>query len=83
MVKSEADDERNDERGEGEKVKPKPEIVKKLADDWDEEDEEEQEKRRAEEGDDHHQQSAGELINSQHFSFLLNFNFYRRRGEAS
>ena len=32
-----------------EKLKPKPEIVKKLADDWDEEDEEEQEKKRAEE----------------------------------
>ena len=32
-----------------EKSKPKPEIVKKLADDWDEEDEEENEKRRAEE----------------------------------
>ena len=35
---------------EGEKLKAKPEIVKKIADDWDEEDEEEQEKRRAEEG---------------------------------
>ena len=32
-----------------EKSKPKPEIVKKLADEWDEEDEEENEKRRAEE----------------------------------
>merc|ERR1719242_918125 len=30
---------------EGEKLKAKPEIVKKIADDWDEEDEEEQEKR--------------------------------------
>ena len=33
--------------GENEKVKPKPEIVKKIVDDWEEEDEEEQEKRRA------------------------------------
>ena len=33
--------------GENEKVKPKPEIVKKIVDDWEDEDEEEQEKRRA------------------------------------
>ena len=32
---------------ENEKVKPKPEIVKKIVDDWEDEDEEEQEKRRA------------------------------------
>ena len=58
-AKSEVEEERK-EGGEGEKVKPKPEIVKKLADDWDEEDEEEQEKRRAEEGAE--QQAGGELI---------------------
>merc|ERR1719412_2251877 len=33
--------------GENEKVKPKPEIVKKIVDDWEDEDEEENEKRRA------------------------------------
>ena len=33
--------------GENEKVKPKPEIVKKIVDDWEDEDEEEHEKRRA------------------------------------
>ena len=33
--------------GENEKVKPKPEIVKKIVDDWEDEDEDEQEKRRA------------------------------------
>ena len=44
--KAEVEDEKKDLEGE----KPKPEIVKKLADDWDEEEEEEQEKRRAEEG---------------------------------
>lgn len=44
-VKAEAEEESKDV----EKLKPKPEIVKKLADDWDEEDEEEQEKKRAEE----------------------------------
>ena len=44
--KAEVEDEKKDVEGE----KPKPEIVKKLADDWDEEEEEEQEKRRAEEG---------------------------------
>ena len=32
---------------ENEKVKPKPEIVKKIVDDWEDEDEEEHEKRRA------------------------------------
>ena len=31
--------------GENEKVKPKPEIVKKIVDDWEDEDEEEHEKR--------------------------------------
>jgi len=42
--------EENTEQTEGENIKDKPEIVKKLVDDWDEEDEEENEKRRAEEG---------------------------------
>ena len=32
--------------GENEKVKPKPEIVKKIVDDWEDEDEEEHEKRK-------------------------------------
>ena len=47
-----------------EKLKPKPELVKKLADDWDEEDEEEQEKKRAEEG-------GGELIQFFCLKFVL------------
>ena len=53
--KAEVEDEKKDLEGE----KPKPEIVKKLADDWDEEEEEEQEKRRAEEGA---EQAGGGLI---------------------
>ena len=52
-VKAEGEEESKDVE------KPKPEIVKKLADEWDEEDEEEQEKKRAEE---EAKQPGGELM---------------------